>query len=50
MSLQLIDMAREHLGLSDLERLTEAGGSLSVHIGDAFSPSVSVEGGFAGKL
>lgn len=46
----LIDMAREYFGLSDLEKFTQAGGSLSVHIGDALSPSVAVEGGFAGII
>lgn len=42
-------MAREYFGLSLLER-TGAGGSLSVHIGDALSPSVAVPGGFAGEI
>ncbi|KAI3754137.1 hypothetical protein L1987_53915 [Smallanthus sonchifolius] len=44
----LIDKAREHLGLSDLEKHTEGGGVLNVHIGDALSPSTSVSGGYAG--
>lgn len=44
----LIDMAREYFGLSVLERCTQDGGSLSVHVGDALSPSVAVQGGFAG--
>lgn len=42
-------MSRDYFGLSALERCTQAGGSLSVHIGDALSPSVAVQGGFAGK-
>jgi hypothetical protein len=46
----LIDKAREYLGLSDLEKLTLAGGILNVHIGDAFSQSVNVSGGFAGEI
>ncbi|KAL5721826.1 hypothetical protein ACHQM5_005421 [Ranunculus cassubicifolius] len=46
----LIDKSREYLGLSDLEKCTEAGGILSVHIGDALSPAASVPGGFAGIL
>ncbi|KAI0488256.1 hypothetical protein KFK09_028083 [Dendrobium nobile] len=46
----LIDIAREYFALSDLERCTQAGGSLSVHIGDALSPSAEVEGGFAGII
>ncbi|GJW19050.1 S-adenosyl-L-methionine-dependent methyltransferases superfamily protein [Tanacetum coccineum] len=44
----LIDKAREHLGLSDLEKHTEGGGILHVHIGDALSPSTSIPGGYAG--
>ncbi|XP_078447828.1 uncharacterized protein LOC144716556 [Wolffia australiana] len=44
----LIDKARDYFGLSSLEQPNEAGGFLSVHIGDALSPSVSVPGGFAG--
>lgn len=35
--------------MSDLEKATESGGSLSVHIGDALSSSATVEGGFAGE-
>ncbi|ONK55945.1 uncharacterized protein A4U43_C10F2560 [Asparagus officinalis] len=46
----LVDMSRDYFGLSALERCTEAGGSLSVHIGDALSPSVAVQGGFAGII
>lgn len=43
-------MARDYFGLSVLERCNQAGGSLSVHIGDALSPDVTVQGGFAGNL
>ncbi|KAG1354691.1 hypothetical protein COCNU_07G008030 [Cocos nucifera] len=46
----LIDMAREYFGLSELEKSTQAGGSLSVHLGDALSESATVEGGFAGII
>ncbi|KAJ0969962.1 hypothetical protein J5N97_022839 [Dioscorea zingiberensis] len=46
----LIDIAREYFGLSGLEQSTQAGGSLSVHIGDALSPSATVPGGFAGII
>ncbi|KAM0938747.1 putative S-adenosyl-L-methionine-dependent methyltransferase [Dioscorea sansibarensis] len=46
----LIDIARQYFGLSGLEKPTEAGGSLSVHIGDALSPSATVPGGFAGII
>ncbi|KAI3701366.1 hypothetical protein L6452_26378 [Arctium lappa] len=48
LSKKLIDKAREHLGLSDLEKHTEGGGILHVHIGDALSTSSSVSGGYAG--
>ncbi|KAL8265582.1 hypothetical protein R6Q59_023712 [Mikania micrantha] len=44
----LIDKSREHLGLSDLEKPTEGGGILNVHIGDALSSSSTVPGGYAG--
>ncbi|XP_059662070.1 uncharacterized protein LOC132308102 isoform X2 [Cornus florida] len=44
----LIDKARDYLGLSDLEKHTQAGGILRVHVGDALSPSVNVPGGYAG--
>ncbi|KAF8380279.1 hypothetical protein HHK36_027761 [Tetracentron sinense] len=44
----LIDKAREYLGLSDLEKHTQAGGVLCVHVGDALSQSANVPGGFAG--
>ncbi|KAH7663183.1 Spermidine synthase protein [Dioscorea alata] len=43
----LIEIAREYFGLSGLEKPTEAGGFLSVHIGDALSQSATVPGGFA---
>lgn len=44
----LIDKAREYLGLSDLEKPTQGGGVLHVHIGDAFSSSSTIPGGYAG--
>ncbi|PIA35297.1 hypothetical protein AQUCO_03500003v1 [Aquilegia coerulea] len=44
----LIDKSREYLGLSDLEKCTQTGGSLAVHVGDALSPSASIPGGFSG--
>ncbi|PON51224.1 S-adenosyl-L-methionine-dependent methyltransferase [Parasponia andersonii] len=44
----LIYQAREYFGLSDLEKHTKAGGNLTVHIGDALSPSVKISGGYAG--
>ncbi|CAN4075848.1 unnamed protein product [Withania somnifera] len=44
----LIEKARQYLGLSDLEKHTESGGVLEVQIGDVFSPSVSIPGGYAG--
>ncbi|CAA6656473.1 unnamed protein product [Spirodela intermedia] len=44
----LIDKARDYFGLSDLEKHNQAGGFLSIHVGDALSPSMSVPGGFAG--
>ncbi|XP_048333869.2 uncharacterized protein LOC107421997 isoform X1 [Ziziphus jujuba] len=43
----LIDKARVYFGLSDLEKHTQAGGVLNIHIGDAFSPSVNISGGYA---
>ncbi|KAK8916659.1 hypothetical protein KSP39_PZI022905 [Platanthera zijinensis] len=46
----LIDIAREYFALSDLESCSKSGGSLSIHIGDALSPSATVEGGFAGII
>ncbi|PAN51841.1 hypothetical protein PAHAL_9G623900 [Panicum hallii] len=44
----IVELSRQFFGMSDLEKATESGGSLSVHIGDALSPSATVEGGFAG--
>ncbi|XP_004293819.1 PREDICTED: probable spermidine synthase-like [Fragaria vesca subsp. vesca] len=44
----LIHKAREYFGLSDLEKPTQAGGVLNIHIGDAFSPEVRMCGGYAG--
>ncbi|XP_052209819.1 uncharacterized protein LOC127813102 [Diospyros lotus] len=46
----LIDKAREYMGLLDLEKRTVADGILHVNIGDAFSPSVNVPGGYAGLV
>ncbi|KAJ0016746.1 hypothetical protein Pint_11686 [Pistacia integerrima] len=45
----LIDKARDYFGLSYLEKPTEAGGVLHVCIGDVFSPSETVPGGYAGR-
>uniref|UniRef100_A0A0A9FV94 Uncharacterized protein n=1 Tax=Arundo donax TaxID=35708 RepID=A0A0A9FV94_ARUDO len=44
----IIELSRDYFGMSDLEKATESGGSLSVRIGDALSPSATVEEGFAG--
>lgn len=46
----MIDKARVYFGLSDLEKQTQAGGVLNIHIGDAFSPMVNISGGYAGKI
>lgn len=46
----LIDKAREYLGLSDLERLTQAGGRLLVRIDDALSPLEDVSTKYAGII
>lgn len=46
----MIDKSREHLGLSDLEKPTEDGGVLHVHIGDALSDSTAIPRGYAGKV
>jgi hypothetical protein len=35
--------------MSDLEKPTQSGGSLSVRLGDALSLSATIEGGFAGE-
>ncbi|KAG8095794.1 hypothetical protein GUJ93_ZPchr0013g35889 [Zizania palustris] len=45
---KIIELSRDYFGLSDLEKETESGGSLSVRIGDALSPSATIEGGFTG--
>ncbi|GAQ78121.1 hypothetical protein KFL_000080250 [Klebsormidium nitens] len=47
---EVVRLAREHLGLADLERPTEEGGRLVVNVGDALAPEASVEGGFAGLV
>lgn len=39
---------RDYFGLSDLEKPTETGGVLQVHIGDVFSPSKDASGRYAG--
>ncbi|KAK1440879.1 hypothetical protein QVD17_06712 [Tagetes erecta] len=44
----LIDKARQHLGLSHLEKHTQSGGLLNVYIGDALSTSTTIPGGYAG--
>ncbi|XP_061353955.1 uncharacterized protein LOC133298641 [Gastrolobium bilobum] len=44
----LIDKARDLFGLSDLEKRTEDGGILNVHIGDVFVPSADLQGRYAG--
>lgn len=46
----MIDKARDYLGLSDLEKGTEAGGVLRICVGDALSPSASIPGGYAGII
>ncbi|KAL2497850.1 S-adenosyl-L-methionine-dependent methyltransferase superfamily protein [Abeliophyllum distichum] len=46
----LIDKARDYLGLTDLEKQNMAGGVLNVHIGDVFSSSVAIPGGYAGII
>ena len=48
-SWQIVELSRQFFGMSELEKATESGGSLSVHIGDALSLSATVEGGFAGE-
>ncbi len=48
LSMQLVDIARVHLGLATLESPTSKGGFLSVHVGDALSSAASVNGGFSG--
>lgn len=49
-SIQLIDKVRDYFGLSDLEKPTETGGVLQVHIGDVFSPSEDASGRYAGEI
>ncbi|RDY14082.1 speE, partial [Mucuna pruriens] len=44
----LIDKARDYFGLSDLEKTTEDGGVLNVHIGDVFIPSKDLHRRYAG--
>ncbi|XP_058727693.1 uncharacterized protein LOC131599306 [Vicia villosa] len=44
----LIDKARDYFGLSDLEKPTEDGGILNVHIGDVFVPSEDLHKRYAG--
>ncbi|XP_072082308.1 uncharacterized protein [Arachis hypogaea] len=44
----LIDKARDYFGLSDLEKTTEGGGILNVHIGDVFIPSENLCRRYAG--
>ncbi|XP_027340521.1 uncharacterized protein LOC113853971 isoform X2 [Abrus precatorius] len=44
----LIDKARDYFGLSDLEKTTEDGGILKVHIGDVFIPSEDLQRRYAG--
>ena len=46
---QLIDKARDYFGLSDLEKTTEVGGILNVHIGDVFIPSENLCRRYAGQ-
>ncbi|XP_023553706.1 uncharacterized protein LOC111811183 isoform X3 [Cucurbita pepo subsp. pepo] len=44
----LIDKARDFFGLSDLEKHSDDGGILNIHIGDALDPSARISGGYAG--
>ncbi|CAI8589663.1 unnamed protein product [Vicia faba] len=44
----LIDKARDYFGLSNLEKTTEDGGILNVHIGDVFVPSEDLHRRYAG--
>ncbi|XP_075510117.1 uncharacterized protein LOC142546336 isoform X2 [Primulina tabacum] len=46
----LIDMSRDYLGLSDLEKHNSDGGILKIIIGDVFSPSVGINGGYSGII
>ncbi|KAK7271378.1 hypothetical protein RJT34_27216 [Clitoria ternatea] len=44
----LIDKARDYFGLADLEKTTEGGGILNIHIGDVFIPSEDLHKRYAG--
>ncbi|CAJ1958277.1 unnamed protein product [Sphenostylis stenocarpa] len=44
----LIDKARDYFGLSDLEKTTEDGGVLNIHVGDVFVPSKDFHRRYAG--
>ncbi|XP_065847872.1 uncharacterized protein [Euphorbia lathyris] len=46
----LIDKARQHFGLSELEKHNTAGGILHIHIRDALSSSGNDSGRYAGKI
>ncbi|WCJ24436.1 S-adenosyl-L-methionine-dependent methyltransferases superfamily protein [Euphorbia peplus] len=46
----LIDKARQHFGLSDLEKQNSAGGILHIHIRDALSSSGNDSGRYAGII
>jgi len=46
----LIDKARDYFGLSDLEKTTDNGGVLNVHIGDVFITSEDFHQRYAGEL
>lgn len=47
---KVVDIARRHLALDELEEVTTEGGTLTVCIGDALVPGASVVGGFAGLI
>ncbi|BAT93098.1 probable polyamine aminopropyl transferase [Vigna umbellata] len=44
----LIDKVRDYFGLSDLEKTTEDGGVLNIHVGDVFVPSKDFHERYAG--
>ncbi|XP_027922590.1 uncharacterized protein LOC114180464 isoform X3 [Vigna unguiculata] len=46
----LIDKVRDYFGLSDLEKKTEDGGVLNIHVGDVFVPSKDLHGRYAGII
>lgn len=46
---QLIEKARDYLGLSELEKHSQDGGGLEVQIGDVLAPSENVSGKYAGE-